>query len=190
MMTTISAVYDACVLYPASLRDFLLRLAFADLVSPFWSKEIHDEWTHSLLRNRPNLKRENLERTRREMDYHFPDGLVRGYEFIIPTLTLPDPGDRHVLAAAIHVKAKYIVTLNLKHFPKTALEPYGIEAVSPEEFVLQLIQNDPNHVLQAVKDHRRELTRPPKTVDEYLATLEKQHLPKTVAFLREHKGEL
>jgi len=148
---TISAVFDACVLYPAPLRDFLLRLASAGFVVPFWSVEIRDEWIRSLLRNRPDLKREKLERTCRNMDFHFPKGLVHGYESIIPTLTLPDPKDRHVLAVAIHAEAKCIVTHNLKDFPKTIMELYGIEVVSPDELVFRLIQQAPRPVLLMFK---------------------------------------
>jgi predicted nucleic acid-binding protein len=186
----IKAVYDACVLYSASLRNLLLRLASEGLVFPLWSEEIRDEWIHSLLRNRSDLLKEKLERTRREMDFYFPNGLVHGYETITQTLSLPDPNDRHVLAVAIHAKAKYIVTFNLGDFPKTILLPYGIEAVSPDKFVLRLIQNDPRHVLRAVRHHRLSLKRPAKSVHEYLATLEKQGLSQTVAFLREHEADI
>ena len=186
----ISAVFDACVLYPTMLRGLLLRLAGAKLIHPLWSEEIQNEWTRSLLRNRPDLKRENLERTCRSMDFRFPNSLVRGYETITPALILPDMNDRHVLAAAIYAKANYIVTVNLSDFPKTVLQPYGIEAVSPEEFILRLIQKNPDRVLQAVRDHRLELTRPPKTIDEYFVMLEKQGLPKTVTFLREHETNI
>ena len=124
------------------------------------------------------------------MDVRFPNGLVGGYESITPTLTLPDPNDRHVLAVAIHVKAEYIVTFNLSDFPQTVLSPYGIKAVSPEEFVLRLIHDEPHHVLQTVRDHRLSLKNPPKTPAEYLSALEKQGMPKTVAFLREHEEEV
>ena len=186
----ISAVYDACVIYPASLRDLLLCLAEDGLVAPFWSEEIQDEWTRSLLRNQSELRREKLARTCREMNSHFPNSLVRGYKSIIPTLTLPDPNDRHVLAAAIHSGAEYIVTFNLGDFPKTILQPYGIEAVSPDEFIWRLIQQIPRTVLQAVKKHRLSLLNPPKTVDEYLATLEKQKLAEIVAFLRKHEDSI
>ena len=186
----ISAVLDACVLYSASLRDFLLRLADAKLIGPFWSDEIHDEWIRSLLRNRPDLTRENLERTRHKMDSHFPNALVRGYESITPTLTLSDPNDRHVLAAAIHAKADCIVTFNLNDFPNSHLQPYGIEAVLPDEIVLRMIQKRPSRVIATVKDHRLGLKRPTKSVNEYLATLKKQGLPKTVAFLREHEADI
>ncbi|MCL2306387.1 MAG: PIN domain-containing protein, partial [Planctomycetaceae bacterium] len=177
-------------LFSASLRDFLLHLATKKLVVPFWSEEIQSEWVRSLLEKRPNLKRENLERTCRNMNIHFPFGLVRGYEPIIPTLTLPDPDDRHVLAVAIHASANYIVTNNLKDFPGTALKPHKIEALSPDAFVHQLIQKQPGLVLKAAKEHRTNLSRPPKTADAYIATLEEQKLPKTVAFLRKHIADL
>ena len=107
----ISAVFDACVLYSTMLRGLLLRLAGAKLIHPLWSEEIQNEWTRSLLRNRPDLKRENLERTCQNMDFRFPNSLVRGYETITSTLALPDMNDRHVLAAAIY--AKRIILLQL-----------------------------------------------------------------------------
>jgi len=103
---------------------------------------------------------------------------------------LPDPKDRHVLAVAIHTQSALIVTFNLKDFPQSVLQPYEIEAVLPDEFVVRLIQLAPRPVLQAARNHRSDLIRPPKTVDEYHATLEKQGLPKTVAFLREHRTDI
>ena len=180
----IDVVYDACTLHPASVREFLLHLAEVRLVRPHWSNEIHEEWIGSLLRRRPDLDRQSLERTRRRMDAWFANSLTTDYESLIPMLTLPDLNDRHVLAVAIHTRSSWIVTFNLGDFPNTALQPYGIEALSPDEFVLRLIQKRPHRVLMAVTSHRLSLTRPPKTVDEYLETLEKQGLPKTVAFLR------
>ena len=186
----ISAVFDACVLYSAPLRDFLLRLAFAGLFLPFWSEEIQDEWIRSLLQKRSDLKRENLERTRRNMDSHFPNGCVRGYESIISVLQLPDPKDRHVLAAAIHAKAEYIVTLNLGDFPETALAPYHVKAISPDDFVLRVIEYNTKVFLETVGRHRAVLARPPKTVDEYLATLTQHNLSKTVTFLRKHEADI
>jgi len=186
----IDAVLDACVLYSASLRDFLLRQAYGGLFYPFWSDEIQDEWTRNLLQNRPDLRREKIERTCREMDAHFPKGLVRGYESIVATLSLPHLNDRHVLAAAIQAEAKYIVTLNLNDFPNAVLQSHDVEAVLPDDFVMRLIQDKPDRVLNVVKYHRQSLARPPKTVEEYLATLEEQGLAKTVVFLREYRSDI
>ena len=138
----ISAVFDACVLYPAPLRDFLLHLAEDEWIDSYWSEEIREEWIRSLLRNRPDLKRENLERTCREMDFHFPDSLVQGYKLIIPKFTLPDPDDRHVLAATIQAKAKYIVTFNLTDFPESVLLPYQVEAISPDNLIWSIIKSN------------------------------------------------
>ena len=111
--TMINAVYDACVLYSASLRDILLWLGYAELACPLWSEKIHEEWMRNLLKNRPDLLPKRVERTRQEMDTRFPNSSIRGYEPLIPTLELPDPNDRHVLAVAIFAEAKYIVTTNL-----------------------------------------------------------------------------
>jgi len=185
-----SAVFDACVLYSAPLRDFLLRLGYAKLVHPFWSEEIHAEWMRSLLKKRSGLLRERLERTRREMDAKFPRSLVTGYEAIIPTLQLPDPNDQHVLAVAIHAKASLIITFNLNDFPESALAPYGIQAIGPDDFAVRLIDYDADALVDAVAGHRAALTNPAKTVEEYLETLEQQRLFKTAAFLREHQEEI
>ena len=184
-----AAVFDACVLYSAPLRDFLLRLGYAKLVHPLWSEEIHAEWMQSLLRNRPDLQRERLERTRRKMDEKFPRSLVSGHEKIISTLHLPDPNDRHVLAVAIHAKAPFIVTFNLVDFPESVLASYGIQAICPDDFVGRLIDYDADAFLDAVASHRAALNQPSKTVETYLETLEHQRLFKTVAFLRRYWQE-
>jgi hypothetical protein len=96
------------------------------------------------------------------MDFHFPNGCVRGYESIVPTLSLPDQKDRYVFAVAIQTRSSWIVTFNLKDFPKAILHPYEIEAVSPDEFVQRLIQQAPEPILWSVKNHRLGLTRPPR----------------------------
>ena len=129
-------VFDACVLYPAPMRDFLIRLATAGLFAAKWTDRIHDEWTRSLLATRPDLANA-LKRTRSLMDQAVPDCLVEGYEPLIEGLSLPDPDDRHVLAAAIRAGAQTIVTINLRDFPAPSLAPFGIEAVHPDTFVEQ-----------------------------------------------------
>jgi predicted nucleic acid-binding protein len=126
----ISAVFDACVLYSGSLRDFFLRLADDGLIIPYWTETIHHEGKSTLLQNRPDLKKENLERTCREMDFHFPNALVHVTEDDVQMLQLPDLKDRHVLAAAIRAKAQYIVTHNLRDFPQSALTPHPVKAIS------------------------------------------------------------
>jgi predicted nucleic acid-binding protein len=184
------ALYDACVLYPAPLRDLLMQLALADLFQARWTDEIHDEWTRNVLANRPDITPASLARCRELMDRHVPDCLVGGYEPLIPTLTLPDPDDRHVLAAAIHGGAELIVTFNLGDFPASALEPYNIEAVHPDEFVARLWSESAEAVLGAVRLHRASLKRPPKTAAEYLTTLEQCRLVVTAARLRPHADEI
>ena len=150
-----------------------------------WTERIHDEWTGNLLKNRPDLTAEQLAWTRARMNAHIPDATVTDFEELIPSLVLPDPDDRHVLAAAIRGRADVIVTKNLKDFPAAALAQYGIESQHPDEFVFRLLGLAPEIVCDAVQRHRLSLKHPPKTIDEYLATLEQQELPRTVAALRQ-----
>lgn len=178
------AVFDACVLYPAPLRDFLMELSTKDLFRAKWTEQIHDEWIRNVLSNRPDLTREQLDRTRRIMNQAVPDSLIEGYEWLIDDLALPDPDDRHVLAAAIHGRANVIVTFNLRDFPPAALDPHGIEALHPDDFVLSQFDLSMSAVCSAAKTHRARLKKPPKSVDEYLETLARQELAETVQRLR------
>lgn len=189
-MSNFTVMYDACVLYPAPLRDFLMRLALTDLYRAKWTNEIHDEWIRNVLANRSDLKLEVLEKTRQLMNAHVRDCLVENYEELIPILSLPDPNDRHVLAAAIHAKCSVIVTYNIKDFPIKTLEKYGIEAQHPDEFIIHLIDLSIDKVCEAARAHRLSLKNPPKSVDEYLETMDKQPLKQTVMQLNLLKDQL
>jgi PIN domain-containing protein len=183
-------LYDACVLYPAPLRDLLVRLALTDLFQARWTDRIHDEWVRNVLAKRPDISSASLARCRQLMDLHVADCLVSGYEALIPTLTLPDADDCHVLAAAIHSGAGLIVTFNLSDFPASILGQFLIEAVHPDEFVARLLDERPDCVLDAVRLQRAGLKNPPKTAAEYLAALEQCQLPEKAARLKPHAGEI
>ncbi len=185
MSSHFTVVYDACVLYPAPLRDLLMHLALSDLYRARWSDLIHDEWTRNVLANRPDLTQDQLNRTRRLMNANVRDSLVTGFEYLIPSINLPDPDDRHVAAAAIHSGASLIVTFNLKDFPADALKPYNLAAQHPDDFIVDLLDLHPAGVLESAASHRRSLKNPPKTADEYLDTLLAQGLTQSVAVMRQ-----
>jgi predicted nucleic acid-binding protein len=177
-------VFDACGLYPAPLRDFLLRLALTGLFSAKWTDQIQKEWSRNLLQNRPELK-SRLPYTIDLMNQAIPDVLVSGYEPFIELLELPDPDDRHVLAAAIHCGAQAIVTFNLKDFPASELDPYGIEAIHPDVFIENQFDLSPSVVVAAAKEARTSLRKPANTAEQYLETLANQGLIVSSARLRE-----
>ncbi len=186
----IIAIYDVSVLYSALVRDLLMHLALTDLVQAKWTETIHEEWTRSLLKNRPELKKEKLDHVCTLMNTAIPDALVTGYEEHIPLLVLPDPNDRHVLAAAIDCRAKVIVTFNLKDFPAFVLEKYDIEAQHPDDFASNLLELDASAVVDAVKRQCINLVNPPKTVDELLRDFEKQGLKQFVEALGPFRDDL
>ena len=179
-----TAVYDANILYPAPLRDLFIRLAQAGLVRARWTETIHDEWLRNVLKDNPQLSPERLSRTRTLMNEAVRDCLVTGYEELIESLALPDPDDRHVLAAAIRADAEVIVTFNLKDFPRATLAQFNIEAQHPDDFLVGLLDLAPVAVCGVVKAQRDSLRNPPRTVEELLATFEAQGLRQAVARLR------
>jgi predicted nucleic acid-binding protein len=180
-----TAVYDACVLYPAPLRDLLMELALTDLFRARWSEAIHQEWIRNVLKNRPDLAESQLLRTKAFMDANVRDALVTGFESLIPSLELPDENDRHVLAAAIRCSADVIVTFNLKDFPSEYLSSFGVEAQHPDEFMLYLVDLYPIQFCRAVEKVRQRLRNPPIDCERYLLNLLKQGLPQTVSFMKE-----
>ena len=122
LFSALTAFLDASVLYPASVRNLLMRLALAGLFRAKWSAEVHQEWIGALLRDRPDLSPQRLARTRELMDAHVPDALVAGYESLTEAITLPDPNDRHVVAASAFLGAAREHRESLHNPPKTVAE--------------------------------------------------------------------
>lgn len=163
-------------------------LATAPLFEPRWSTQIHEEWISNLLEARADLTRAQLERTRDLMNVAIPDALVTGYDTLMESLTLPDPDDRHVLAAAIVGKATMLVTFNRKDFPTAIFTPFGITRLSPDQFALRLYRAYPAEFLRTVERHRTALRNPPKTWEEYLNTLRNNQLSQIADILKAERS--
>ena len=152
-------VLDACVLVPHPLFDTLLRAADAGLYEPRWSTILLDEVERTLTRKLdvdPRRARDRIV----AMQQAFPNAQIDGHEDLIPAMR-NDPKDRHVLAAAVKAGAGAIITANLTDFPPAALEPYGIEALHPDVFLLDLLDLDRSTVLQLLDEQARAYANPP-----------------------------
>lgn len=186
-MAEITALIDANVLYTMATTDIVIETAKAGLFRAHWTDAIHDEWMENLLRKTPSLTRDGLVKRRSAMNAAIRNALVTGYESTVPTLTLPDPNDCHVLAAAIVGRCDVIVTFNLRHFPASALSPLGISAVHPDTFLVERLDADEGTFLSCVKRLRERLKNPPRTVDEHLARMAKVGLTVLANRLEQHK---
>lgn len=184
-----TVVYDACVLYPNHLRDVLIQLAITGLFRAKWTEQIHDEWTRKLLKNRPDIDPNKLQALRQAMNRAVPDCLVTGFESIVPALNLPDPDDRHILAAAIIAEANTIITVNLKDFPSNILSSYGIEAQHPDSFIAEFLNLEPRRVRAAIQTIQSRLKNPPVSFDDYMEILMQQGLTTSVSMLRQLQDE-
>jgi predicted nucleic acid-binding protein len=181
-MATI-AVLDACVLYSAPLRDFLLYLAQQKLYEPKWSDQINDEWIRSVLKNRPDLNSKSFDRIRLLLNDVFPKANVTGFEHLQKELTLPDVNDVHVLAAALKSDAGQIVTFNIKDFPSEELAKHSVKVVHPDDFLVSIIQEFPIQAVLAFETQLSHLTNPPISASELLEKFRNVNLQKSATLL-------
>lgn len=177
-----SAVLDANALYPFSLRDTLLRLAELELYTPLWSERILDEVRTSLVERQ--ITHEQADRLIAAMRGAFEEADVDASEIerLEPAMT-NDEKDRHVLAAAVAAGSELIVTFNLDDFPAQACEPVGVEAVHPDQFLIDLHDLNPDGVRAALEQQAADLN-PPWAVDQLLNALEVVGVPRFVADVR------
>jgi predicted nucleic acid-binding protein len=179
-MPPFAGVLDACVLFPAALRDTLLRVADADLYRVHWTDKILDEVQRNIVSAR-HMSEEKAQRLIHTMSSYFPDASVVQYTDLIDAMP-NHPKDRHILAAAVVVGAQVIVTFNLKHFPQDMLAPLHIEAQSPDGFLTHLFHLAPSRMTEILLEQARFLRNPPKTALDVLERLEK-HAPTFTALV-------
>lgn len=185
-MRPFTVILDSCVLFPSRLRSLLLYLGRTELFWARWTADIHEEWMRAFLETYPDTSRTDAERIRALIDAAGLDPLVNGYHDLARSLVLPDPNDRHVLAAAIVGGADAIVTFNLADFPGDLLQGHEVEVIHPDDFLIGQFELSPDLFLDAIRRDRSSLENPPRTPAEYLTALERSHLPKTAALLRNH----
>lgn len=167
---------DSSVLFPNILRDTLLTLAEHDLFEPQWSTEILAEVRRNVIARR-SVPESAIDRTLALMSTTFEYASVESWEPLVDQLGLPDPDDRHVLAAAIAGGARTIVTANLRHFPVASLRPHRVASVSPDQFLQDLFGTDADVVLAALGRQVGRYRRPPMDLGGLLARLGRAGAP-------------
>lgn len=181
-----TALLDACVLYSQAITDALMSLAANRLYAAKWTTRIENEWISNLESNRPELSG-RLTQRRDAMRDAVPDWEVEAqtWQALEPAMRLPDPGDAHVLAAAIAGHADCIVTLNLKDFPQDDVSPFGIEVMHPDDFIVKQMDLDPVSALASFKAMRGRWRRPDATAEEFVQAMERHGLVVTAERLRQ-----
>ena len=184
--TRYTALLDACVLFPIAVADALMSLATAGLFAAKWTAQIEEEWIKSLEDWRPELKGK-LEDRRRLMREAVPDWEVPpvGWQALVACINLPDPNDHHVLAAAIAGHADCIVTSNLKDFPAAVVQPFGIEILHPDEFIIKQWDLDELAAVAAFKRMRARRKNPEATAEDFAQAMERNGLAATAERLRD-----
>jgi predicted nucleic acid-binding protein len=171
-------VLDACVLFPYSLRDTLLRAADAAFYQVYWSAEILDEMTRNLVDTGTTTK-EKAAALAKQMDHYFPEAMMSGHEPLIAVMK-NHPKDRHVVAAAVKAGAQVIVTSNMRDFRDL---PDGIEAQSPDDFLCNLFDLDPGQMCELVREQAADMKNPARSFEQLLDGLAKI-VPEFVSAIR------
>jgi predicted nucleic acid-binding protein len=182
-----TAVLDANVLYPNTLRNILLSLASEGLYHAKWTTEITNEWVRNLLVARPDISKK-IDRLVELVSQAVPDYLVEDYEHLIPSITLPDAKDRHVVAAAIKGHADAIVTFNLKDFPLHLMDHLAIDVQHPDDFLMNQLQLRQFDALEVIRNIRNRLRNPPYDAGEFVDLVARNRLPQTAQYLQGHTG--
>jgi hypothetical protein len=184
-----SALLDACVLYPQTLRDLLLSLAGTGLFHARWTERINEEWVEKLLTKNP-ARRPRVLRTLELVNESIEDCLITGYEHLIESVVLPDPDDRHVVAAALTGGVDVIVTYNLTDFPADVLSPLGLEAQHPDDFLASIIGVGGDLACNAIKAMRERYKKPPMSAADYITSIKAKGLVKTGSLLETMAGQI
>tara|TARA_A100001391_G_C5034168_1_gene269181 strand:+ start:543 stop:1148 length:606 start_codon:yes stop_codon:yes gene_type:complete len=193
-----TVLLDANVLAPSLARNMLLSLAHAGLYRVRWTEQILGETERAIARiiekkkdsaakdDPADIAANQIKRVRKA----FPEALVTGHEVYIPAITLPDEDDRHVLAAAVHIRAEAIITDNLKDFPPETLSAYDVEAMSLDEFLADMIDLAGAEAVSALQAMRQRFKNPEFTREAFLRRLESLELLKTASALEEYNDLL
>ena len=169
-------IFDACILYPFHLRNIVVQIAVDRLVDARWTDEIHDEWIRNLVADVPGIPVERLQITRKLMNDALPHATVIGYRAHLEAITLPDPDDRHVVAAAIAAGASVILTWNLRDFPARELKKHGLVRQNPDAFLTDLYDKAPDLTLASLANARRNLSKTRISPDDFIDILKNQKL--------------
>jgi hypothetical protein len=153
-----------------------VQIAVDRLVDARWTDEIHDEWIRNLVANRPAIPIERLQITRQLMNDALPSAMVTGHHRHILAVTLPDPGDRHVVAAGIASGATIVLTWNLRDFPAREMKKHGLRTQTPDAFLVDLYDHAPDLILASLANARRNLSKTRISASDFINILKNQGL--------------
>lgn len=149
-------------------------MAEKGLYRPLWSDRILGEAQAAIEEIHPGI---DAAKRFASMQEAFDDALVVGWEERVPEIRLPDADDRHVVAAAVQGGAQGIITANVKDFPAAALKPLGLEAVHPDDFLLEQLDLSPPTLLQLIREQAAHSRRPPLAPRDLAALLGRAGVP-------------
>lgn len=169
----------------------MLRMADVGTFQPLWSARVIDEALRALSRIHTSVEPSRLQNRFVSMNQAFRSALVSGWEPLETSIRLPDPDDRHVVAAALRGRADVVVTENVRDFPHSMLSRLGLEVIRVDDFLLRLFEDRPKATRHVLTEQATALRNPPVSKSELLLMLERAGAPAFAAVVRSsdtHEG--
>jgi predicted nucleic acid-binding protein len=170
-------LFDTCVLYPTVMRAALMGACQVMGWTPLWSDRILEEWARSARKLGP-MGEDQARAEIALLQADWPNARVSYSSGLEARLYLPDPADRHVLAAAIAGNADKIVTLNNKDFPKQTLWDEGVDRIDPDRLMFEAVQSRPDAMHRIAADILADANRMSDAEWTMRALFKKARLPK------------
>lgn len=169
----LSVFLDANVIYSITLTDVLLTLAEHDLFLPLWSPNVLQEAQEAASRTLPDAAQQAFRKRLIMMDQAFPESSIHVEESEWSQFDLPDPDDRHVLAAAAQGQADALATRNIKDFPQKLLDSFSIQVITPDDLLCVLLRRNPEATANAIRELIDSRHRPPINIPDFAKRLER-----------------
>lgn len=185
-----TVVLDTDVLVGALVRNIILTFAEEGFFRARWSSTTIRSELVPAIKKAAGLSAEKANFHKDRIEIAFPEGEIVEDPNLVGGLILPDPKDRHVLAAAIQTKAALIVTNNLKDFPVAALAAHQIEPISADSFIADCIDLAGAEAIAALRVLRERFRRPEMDAEAFLRLVEERGLSQTAAMLQEFRPVL
>lgn len=180
-----TAYLDTCTLVPIVLSDTLLRVAENGGFRPAWSERILRSVRRVVLDVHDNIDPARIDKRLDDMRAFFPDAMTTGWETLVDSIQLPDVTDRHVVAGAILARADVIVTVNIKDFPATELDRFGLVAKTPDDFLLDLMDLAPDRMVETIIEQAAAALHPPLEAEDVLIALGRAGAPEFASAVRD-----
>jgi hypothetical protein len=179
---------DSDVLFKAPIRNILFELAFRHLVELRWSREVEREVIRNLDIANPNWA-VTFKRTASYVHAAFP-GTMEESGLSGEPISGVHEKDWHVAEAALNSASAILVTDNVRHFNREAVQRLGLQVSTADELFMSLVKDSESEFLIAVAMQIVDYSNPPMPLQVFTNAVRKCNCPQTAEFIESSSNRI